>query len=107
MSYVNQDLLKMQKRRHSVKRVTPEEAIEAANKVVDKANNQIAKALAHAKAWEGVATELYQDNQVKDQQIAKLETEKTELEAEVGRLRKKATRKSGKRKGVEWEATEV
>lgn len=107
MSYVNQDLLKMQKRRHSVKRVTPEEAIEAANEVVDKANDQIAKALAHAKAWERVATELYQDNQAKDQRIAELEAEKVVLEAEVDRLRKKATRKSGRHKGVEWEAAEV
>lgn len=99
MSYVNQDSLKMQKRRHSVRRVTPEEAVEAANKVVDKANNQIAKALAHAKAWEKVATELYEDNQTLRQQVA-------ELEKENARLRKLARPKAGKKRD-EWEIEEL
>lgn len=99
MSYVNQDLLKMQKRRHSIKRVTPEEAIEAANKVVDKANDQIAVYLEVARTYEQENHQLRADNEQLRAMVA-------ELEAEVTRLRKKATRKSGRNKGAEWEGEE-
>lgn len=94
MSYVNQDNLKMQKRRHSVKRVTPEEAVREINKAIDGANNQIAKALAHAAAWQKVATELDQENQALRQRVA-------ELEKENGQLKKRLKPKAGKNRGLE------
>lgn len=94
MSYVNQDNLKMQKRRHSVKRVTPEEAVREINKAIDEANNQIAKALAHAAAWQKVATELDQENQALRQRVA-------ELEKENGQLKKRLKPKAGKNRGLE------
>lgn len=95
MSYVNQDNLKMQKRRHSVKRVTPEEAVREINRAIDGANNEIAKALAHAAAWQKVAVELDQENQALRQRVA-------ELEQENARLRKQVKPKAGKRRD-EWE----
>ncbi len=103
MSYVNQDLLKMQKRRHSIRRVTPEEAIEKANEAIDEANHQIAKAVAFGQQWQQVAAELHQENQVLRQQVAELEGERVEQEAEIARLRRKVGRKAGKKKGEEWE----
>lgn len=103
MSYVNQQNLKLQKRRHSIQRVTPEEAIAQVNEVVDKANDQIARAVAYAGAWEGVATGLYQENEELRQQVEKLEQERDELKAENNRLSRKVTKKQGKRKGQEWE----
>lgn len=98
VSYVNKGEIKFVKRRHSVRRVSPEEAIEAANKVVDKANEAIARSISHASAWQAVAAELYQENQAKDQRIEELEKENT-------RLRKLARPKAGKKKG-EWELGE-
>jgi hypothetical protein len=103
MSYVNQDLLKMQKRRHSVRHITPEEAVKVANEVVDKANDQIAKALAHAKAWQGVATNLYEESEQHKQQLAERDKQIEDLEAEIERLKRKVTKRAGKRKGEEWD----
>lgn len=95
MSYVNKDLLKMQKRRHSIKRVTPEEAIEAANKAIDDANNEIARALVFAGQWQAVARDYEQENR-------ELRARIEELEKENVRLRKLAKPKAGKRRD-EWE----
>lgn len=95
MSYVNQDLLKMQKRRHSVKRVTPEEAIEAANKAINDANNAIARQMAHAQAWQAVAADLDTENR-------ELRARVEELERENARLKKLVKPKAG-RKRDEWE----
>lgn len=96
MSYVNKDLLKMQKRRHSIRRVTPEEAIEAANKAIDDANNAIARQMAHASAWQQVAADLDTENRELRAKVAELERENT-------RLKKLAKPKAGKKRD-EWEA---
>lgn len=96
MSYINQDLLKMQKRRHGVQWVTPEEAIEAANKAIDEANNKIAQQVMFAHQWQQVAADLEKENRAKDQRIA-------ELEKDNARLKKLVRPKAGKRKGEEWE----
>src|SRR5688572_11134792 len=95
MSYVNQNLLKMQKRRHSVRRVTPEEAIEAANEVVDKANDAIANAVAFRTHWQNVAAELDQENR-------RLRIVNEELRQENGQLKKRLKPKAGKKRD-EWE----
>lgn len=95
MSYVNKDLLKMQRRRHSVKRVTPEEAIAKANEAIDDANNAIARQMAHASAWQQVAAELDAENR-------ELRAQVEELERENGRLKKLVKPKAGKKRD-EWE----
>lgn len=86
----------MQKRRHSVKRVTPEEAVAAANKAIDDANNEIARALVFAGQWQAVARDYEQENRELRGQVAELERENT-------RLRKLVKPKAGKKRD-EWEA---
>lgn len=106
MSYINPKTLKHQKRRPSVRHVTPEEAIEQANKVVDEANDKIARQMANARAWENVAAGLYEENEGLRKQIATLESRVAELEAENARLLRRATKRQGKHKGQEWEVDE-
>lgn len=103
MSYFDQDKLKLQKRRPSITRLTPEEAINSINKIADEANERIARALAHCKAWEQVANNLYLENEGLREQIAELNRQNEALEAENARLRKKVTRKAGKHKDEEWD----
>lgn len=86
----------MQKRRHSIRRVTPEEAIEAANKAIDDANNEIARALVFAGQWQAVAADLDKENQALRARVEELERENT-------RLKKLAKPKAGKKRD-EWEA---
>lgn len=95
MSYINPQDLKMKKRRHGVKWVTPEEAIEAANKAIDEANNRIAQQVLFAHQWQQVAADLEKENRRLQEKIG-------ELERENGRLRKLVKPKAGKKRD-EWE----
>lgn len=102
MSYINPGTLRLQPRRHRIKRLTPEEAIAEANKVVDKANDRIAEAMAYAGQYEQVARTYEEENRELRARIAELEKVAEAQEAEIGRLKRKVERKAGKRKGEEW-----
>ena len=95
MSYVNPNTLKAQKRRPATQWVSPEEAIEAANKVVDEANNRIAQQVLFAHQWQQVAADLEKEN-------TQLRTRVEELERENARLRKQVKPKAGKKRD-EWD----
>lgn len=71
MSYINDQ--QMVKRRHQVRRLTGQEAIEELNKITDKANRQIAKATAHAEHWQEVARALADDNDALRQKVKSLQ----------------------------------
>lgn len=89
MSYVKD--LKYKPRRSSTKHLNPTQLLEEMNRLVDKSNNSIARALAHAEQWQQVAAEYHAEN---ERMIAELNEAKKEIE----RLKKQLTAKAGKNK---------
>lgn len=89
MSYIKD--LKCQPRRPATKHLDPAQLLEEMNSLVDKSNNSIARALAHAEQWQRVAAEYHAEN---ERVIAELNEAKKEIE----RLKKQLTAKAGKNK---------
>lgn len=105
MSYANQG-----QRRPAIqhaKITSAHEAEQIANEAVGRANQRIAeiKAMANKQTAEFEAWADHCELQAKIawEENRELRERVAELEAEVGRLRKKVSRKSGKHKGEEWE----
>lgn len=81
-----------------MQRVTHAQAVERLNAIVDKANAQIAKAVAAMHHWETVAGELAVENDMLRSANAEMARQIDDFESEVSRLKKRLRKKAGKRR---------
>lgn len=99
MSYTKQ--LDFKRRRHPVQRLTPDQAIDRLNAIVDDANAQIARAVAAMQHWENVAAAMVAENNELRSANAEMIRQISELEIEVSNLNKRLRKKAGRRRN-EW-----
>ena len=104
MSYINKNEQKLIKRRPAlVRNLSYAELLIRLDSQAAEANQLIAKSEAKAQHWYEIVCEYAAENGLLTEQICERDWRISELQAEVDRLRKKVSRKSGKRKGEEWE----
>jgi predicted RNase H-like nuclease (RuvC/YqgF family) len=104
MSYVNKHEQRLVTRRPElVRNLTYTELLTRLDTQAAEANRLIAKSEAKAQHWFEIVNEYAAENGELLEGLIERDRRISELEAEVDRLRKKVSRKSGKRKGEEWE----